>query len=172
LKRKTAISEKIGKGLPADIERAAAQMSDKDLVDLIRLAQRRLAQANTRAGLEEAIQKVLSEEAVALMKKRYLRARDLHDQIEELQSLRVQLPSVEEMESNIIKLKEMLIKTVSARRYDTANKIQIRITNMEEQIRKERKAEENRKEETFSKIRENLRRLKTEKEARQHVSLP
>jgi hypothetical protein len=137
-RRRNLIFEKIGRGIPADIQRAASQMSEKDLVELIRLAKRPEARASTRAELEDKIQKQLSEEAQALRKKHFIRARDLRDCIEELQSLRAYLPTLEEIEREAVSLQEGLDNAVSSRRYDVANNIQIRLTSLEKQIQKEK----------------------------------
>eukprot|EP00934_Nitzschia_sp_Nitz4_P008025 Nitzschia sp. Nitz4//scaffold224_size33420//23814//28117//NITZ4_007891-RA/size33420-augustus-gene-0.43-mRNA-1//1//CDS//3329542653//8015//frame0 len=137
LKRNTLIFEKIGQGIPADIEQASADMTEKDLLELVRIAQRPVPRVTTRAALEEEIQRRLSEEAIALRKKHYLRARDLRDLIDEMQGLRQYLRTVDELSTEVSSLKESLEKATKTRNYDSANNIQKRVESLEKQMEKE-----------------------------------
>lgn len=167
LKRNTLIFEKIGRGFPADIEQAAVDMNEKDLLELVRIAQRPCPQVSTRAGLEDEIQKKLSEEAIALRRKHYLRARDLRDLIDELQGLRQYLKSIEELTVELASLRERLEKATKSRNYDSANTIQKRLDAIEKQLEKENQWKDQWNEDRFEKItvraRDMRRKLKNDR---------
>ena len=153
LKRNTVIFDKIGRGLPSEIEQTAAQISETDLLEIVRVGKRPFPQVTNRVTLEDQIKKKLAEEAVALRKKHFIRARDIRDSIEELQGLRQYLRTVEELSMEAILLQEQLEKVTKMRRYDTADDIQRQLERLEKQIQEEQRCQELFKEDRFEEIR-------------------
>jgi hypothetical protein len=153
LKRNAVIFDKIGRGLPSEIEQIATQMSETELLELVRIGKRPFPEVTTRVALEDQIKKRLAEEGAALRKRHFMRARDIRDSIEELQGLRQYLRTVEELSMEADTLQGQLEKVTNMRRYDTADDIQRRLQSLEKQIQEEQKCQELFKEDRFEEIR-------------------
>lgn len=167
-KRNTVIFEKIGRGLPSEIEQAAAQMSETELLDLVRISKRPCPQVETRVALEDQIKRKLAEEAAALRKRHFMRARDIRDSIEELQGLRQYLKTIEQLTMEVCTLQMQLDKATKTRKYSTADQIQRQLESLEKQIHEEQRCHELFKEERFEEIR---RRVKEGKVGRRRSNL-
>jgi len=161
LKRNAIVFESLGQGLPAEIVHIAAQMSERELLELVRVAKRPCPQVATRVELEEEVKNRLTEESIALRRKHFLRARDIRESIEELQGLRQYLRTNEDLTIEAFALRERLEAATKARQYDIADDIQKRLELLEGQIREENRAQEKTKEDLFDKASARAKKIRS-----------
>jgi len=145
--RRRKIFEMIGKGVPAAIRRAALDMSEEELTALLGLAQRPLVGVNSRHELDSKIVFLKGDEAQHLRRRDFLRARDIQKTIEELQCLRENFPTMEELVKKKKRLKGTLQAAIESKRYESANQIQQSIGEVQAQIDNELQQEQEAKQE-------------------------
>lgn len=167
LRRNAVIFERIGLGVPSDIVQIAAQISEKELLELVRIAKRPCPQISTRVELEDEIKKLLAEESSALRRKHFLRARDLRDSIDELQGIRQYLRTTEDLTIECSALRDQLEMATKTRKYDLADKIQKRLETLDGQILQENMAQERMKEDLFDKASARAKELRSKRRASQ-----
>jgi hypothetical protein len=140
--RRKKIYERIGAGIPSAIRKAAFDISDEELADMMRLANRKAIEIHSRAQLEEEIEIKVSEEARELTKKNFLSARDIRETIDELEGFRQSFPSLEELHEREKSLSRELDEAVASKKYDEASKMQDRLKKLQGDLSKEIKWKE------------------------------
>lgn len=135
--RQRRMFERIGEGFPSRIRRAALEMSEEDVVELLRVAKRPLVDVDSRAELETKLNELEAEEGVELKQSNFINARNIRETIEELVCLREDFPTVEELQAEEKEVEQALQKAISFKRYDDAGQQKKRLTALQEQISKE-----------------------------------
>ena len=140
-RRQAVLFERMGSGNPSAIVEAASKMSEKEFNDLLRFAQRPEVNVDSAGALESEILKRRTQMDKALRGKNYLRAKDLSETLEELQSLHAKFPSLSELQAQERKMKRELTDLLAARKYDEANLMKRKMLALKRVIMKEKDAQ-------------------------------
>ena len=135
--RRNKIYKTIGGGIPSGVKRAAIDMPDDVLLELLMLSKRPCVEISSRVELEDKIKNLEDEETQQLRDKDYLVAKDTHETIEELKSLRQNFPILQELQDEENKLIDALQVAISFKQYENANQIQQNLKTLQQQISKE-----------------------------------
>jgi hypothetical protein len=137
-RRRTELFKRIGSGCPAAIRSAALNMDESKFSELVRIAKRPEIKVESRAALEQKISILLREKEGSLLIKNFIRVRDLQEVVDELKTIRLQLPALEELAEQEAALNAELEIVVAAKQYEIACNIQDRIKLLQNQMSKER----------------------------------
>ncbi len=139
-RRQLALYNRMGNGNPKEIMETAKAISLKDLMDMLRSAQRPEVHIRSAEILKAELTKRNAEQEKAIRKRNYLRAQDLATTIEELEELKTKHPSLNDLETQEKELKNEFSELLKARKYDEANKVKRKILALKKDMMKEKYA--------------------------------
>lgn len=137
-RRQKELYERMGKGIPKDIVEAAKAISQEDFHALLRFAQRPEVQVDSAEVLKAEATKRQTQKEKAIQSKNYLRAQDLSEALEELETLRKKYPALDDLQSKEKELKQEFSELLKARKYDEANKVKRKILDLKKVMMKEK----------------------------------
>ena len=139
-KRYEKLFERIGNGNPATIKRLAMTMTEEAFTEVIRIAMMPPVSVDSRAALENLIRQRGQEKERAQFQRQYMRCRDLHEMIKEMESFLPSFKTVDELEAEEQALDAELKQYVRSSQYELANETTQKLDAVREQISKERRA--------------------------------
>ena len=139
-KRCRDIFSLIGEGVPARIHKAARRMTNESYDELIRIGkQPELSlKVDSRFELEKEIASIAERKSSALMLHNYLEAQDLQHRLEELEQLKVQYPTVDDLRTTQTSLQTELDKAVAKMLFSRANDLELQLRDIDRRIANEK----------------------------------
>ena len=133
--RREKIYDRMGMGIPSTTRRAALDMSNAELKELMHVLKRPLLNVSSRAELDAKIQDLETLESRQQKEKQYLLARDTHGTLDELASLRDTIfPSLSELHEEENEWTCSLQVALQSKQYDNADRIQQRLAEVQKRI--------------------------------------
>lgn len=137
--RRSDLFARMGSGFPSTVISAANSMQKKDFIELIGIANRPEVFVDSLGALENEIRRRSFQKKKAVNAMNYLRAMDLDIILEELEGMRPEFPSLEDLRGEEELMKEDLAAAVANRRYDEANDLKRELLALKKKIMKERR---------------------------------
>ncbi|CAB9506688.1 expressed unknown protein [Seminavis robusta] len=136
--RRKRVYERLGAGVPTAIRKAALDIPDDELSELLRAAQRPFVDVESRSDLDAKISELEMQECQELKGNKWLLARDTRETIEELECLCQSFPTLQDLLFEEKELEDSLQTAVSVKQYDNACQLQKRLDAVKQQILNER----------------------------------
>lgn len=146
--RRDKILGRMGNGLPAKVVSTAKNMSQHDFDELMETVLKPEICIDSSGTLQSEIRRWNSFVELAMKEKNYKRAIDLEAKINELEGMKSQFTSLQDLKAKEKSMKSELANAVSNRRYDIANELKRDMLVLKKEIMKERRASTNRSGET------------------------
>ncbi len=138
--RQSELYTRMGQGLPFAVISAASTISKEDFIDLIGIANRPEVFVDSSNSLEFEVDRRMQEQLQAVDDKNYLRAFYLDELLVELEMMRSDFPSLEELKEEEESLKRKLSEAVNNRRYDVANSLKRDLLSVKKKLLREQRS--------------------------------
>ena len=138
--RRTHLMEQMGNGNPLDVIKAGKNMPASAFIQLIGMANTPEVQIDSYKSLEAALQRWTNQRDMAVKSKNYLRATDLDNVLEEIQALRPDFPSLQDLMAKEQELQRKLNLAMSKKQYAAGNSIKREILTLKKVIMQEKRA--------------------------------
>lgn len=138
--RRSELYALMGHGLPKAVVKAANTMATRDFIKLIGIANRPDVFVDSLGALDIEVRRRKRQQSQAFDDKNYLRAFHLDDLLQELEAMRPEFPSLEDMKEEEEIMKADLAEAVSNRRYDVANDMKRELLTLKKKIIKEQRS--------------------------------
>lgn len=137
--RSSHVFRAIGSGIPSDIHAAARNMKAHDYDGLIEIGERKDKHEDyhSRVELELHFSQLETELRDAVNVRDFTRAEEVHQELDELKSLRATLPHLDELYTMEKILKERLESAILLKDFTSAKKIQEELSTLGERIKNE-----------------------------------
>jgi len=136
--RRSDLYARMGSGIPAATVAIAQGQSKKAFIELIKIANIPEVHVDTLGALEKTLEKMTRERTAAVKERNYLRALDLDKIIEEIQEMRPEFPTLEELKMEEEVLKADLAEAIGDKNYDDAASIKKDLLLLKKKISRER----------------------------------
>jgi O-acetyl-ADP-ribose deacetylase (regulator of RNase III) len=137
--RRSYLYAQMGNGFPSAVISSAISMSKKDFIDLIGVAYRPEVFVDSLGALEKEIRRRSLQKVKAVKEKNYMRAMDLDIILEELEGMRPEFPTLEDLREEEEIMKADLADSGANRKYDAANDLKRELLTLKKKIMKEQR---------------------------------
>ena len=138
--RRSDLFARMGNGLPVNVLKAASTMPKGKFIELIGIANRPEVFVDSLGALDLEIRRRNFQKSKAVDDKNYLRAMDLDTLLEELESMRPEFPTIQDLKEEQEIMKADLDAAVASRRYDVANELKRELLSIRKKIIKEQRS--------------------------------
>ncbi|CAJ1954739.1 unnamed protein product [Cylindrotheca closterium] len=136
--RRSDLYARMGSGIPAATVAIAQGQSKKAFIELIKIANIPEVHVGTLGALEKTLEKMTRLQTAAIKERNYLRALDLDRIIEEIEEMRPEFPTLEELKMEEEVLKADLAEAIGNKNYDEAANIKKEMLLLKKKISRER----------------------------------
>ena len=136
--RRSDLYARMGSGIPAATVAIAQGQSKKAFIELIKIANIPEVHVDTLAALEKSLERMTRERTAAIKEHNYLRVLDLDRIIEEIQEMRPEFPTLDELKMEEEVLKADLTEAIGNKNYDEAASIKKDLLLLKKKISRER----------------------------------
>lgn len=138
--RRAHLMQQMGNGNPLDVIKAGKSMPASAFIQLIGMANTPEIQINSFKTMEAALKRWSSQRDNAVKAKNYLRAADLEQVLDEIESLRSKFPSLHDLMSKEQELQRKLNYAMSKKQYAQGNSLKREILTLKKTIMQEKRA--------------------------------
>jgi O-acetyl-ADP-ribose deacetylase (regulator of RNase III) len=129
----------MGSGLPLRVVSAAQTMKKRQFIELVGIANRPEVRVDSLGQLDKEIVRLSKQKAKALQEMNFLRASNLEVVLGELENMRHEFPTLENLRSQEQIMKKELAAAVASRHYDLANELKKEMLVLKKRIMKEQR---------------------------------
>ena len=137
--RRFDLFKRMGNGYPSKVVTAATNVRKKQFIELIGIANRPEVRVDSLGQLELEMHRLSSQKQKAIRESNFLRATNLEVVLEELDEMREEFPSLEDLQNQEKIMKKELTNAVANRQYDAANELKKDMLALKKKIMKERR---------------------------------
>lgn len=137
--RRTDLYVRMGSGIPSAIHAAATSMPKDAFIDLINVANRPEIYVDSLASLEREVRRRSAQRTKCIEEKNFLRAMDLDIILGELEEMRAEFPTLEELKEEEDLMKGDLKEAIDNQRYDAINELKRELISVKKKIMREQR---------------------------------
>ena len=137
--RRFDLFKRMGNGYPSRVVAAATNVKKKQFIELIGIANRPEVRVDSLGQLDREMLRLSAQKQRAVRESNFLRATHLQVVLEELNEMREEFPTLEDLQNQEKIMKNELAAAVAARHYDAANELKKDMLILKKKIMKERR---------------------------------